>query len=76
MSETTYPTPAYTLSTATAPPALDVLDILPDEERQILKAWRESQKENRKGNGGIMAAKVKGKVMVWISRGAGLVSVE
>lgn len=47
MSETTYPTPAYTLSTATAPPALDPPIILTERERELVITLRLLQSQRK-----------------------------
>lgn len=62
---------AIYVASATTRPTLDVLDILPDDERRILLAWRNARAECRNGTPALMVALVKGEVVMWAGMGAG-----
>lgn len=75
MSETTYPTPAYTMSTATAPPEPDPLAMLPDDERRLVTAWRRAQEECKNGKPFLGVGLYEGKMIFWSGHGSGLLDM-
>lgn len=49
----------------------DPIDMLPDDERRLILAWRQARVECRNGRAIVTAAEVDGKMRLWIGHGAG-----